>query len=192
MSNRKGHLFVVSGPSGTGKSSILQMFLKEDGESRFSVSSTTRAKRDHEVDGRDYRFMGETEFRAMIERGEFLEWENVHGYFYGTPRKEVDQPLSEGIDVILDIDVKGALVVREACPEAVLIFIDTPSPDELVRRLSARGEKEIEKRMRRVREEVAKKGLFTYVVVNDNLMTAYSEFREIVARIRREDGQNNR
>ena len=192
MSNRSGHLFVVSGPSGTGKSSILEMFLHEDTQTRFSVSYTTRAKRDHEVDGRDYRFVDAAKFQAMVGEGEFLEWENVHGHFYGTPRTEVLQPLSEGTDVMLDIDVKGALTVKEEWPEAVLIFIDTPSPDELVRRLSARGEKEIEKRMQRVREEVAKKGLFTYVVVNDTLNKAYAEFKSIIADIRRQHGQDNR
>ncbi|MGD0487479.1 MAG: guanylate kinase [Syntrophorhabdales bacterium] len=192
MSNRSGHLFVVSGPSGTGKSSILERFLNEDTQTRFSVSYTTRAKRDHEVDGRDYRFVDAAKFRAMVGEGEFLEWENVHGYLYGTPRTEVLRPLSEGIDVILDIDVKGALTVKEERPEAVLIFIDTPSPDELVRRLSARGEKEIERRMQRVREEVAKKGLFTYVVVNDTLNKAYAEFKSIIADIRRQHGQDNR
>jgi len=192
MSNKSGHLFVVSGPSGTGKSSILERFLNEDTQTRFSVSYTTRAKRDHEVDGRDYRFVDAAKFRAMVGEGEFLEWENVHGYLYGTPRTEVLRPLSEGIDVILDIDVKGALTVKEERPEAVLIFIDTPSPDELVRRLSARGEKEIERRMQRVREEVAKKGLFTYVVVNDTLNKAYAEFKSIIADIRRQHGQDNR
>ena len=192
MSNEKGHLFVVSGPSGTGKSSIIEMFLNEDKHARFSVSYTTRVKRDHEVDGRDYRFVDAAQFQAMVGQGEFLEWENVHGYFYGTPRTEVLQPLSEGTDVILDIDVKGALTVKEKWPEAVLIFIDTPSLDELVRRLSARGEKEIERRMQRVREEVAKKGLFTYVVVNDNLNRAYVEFKSIITDIRRQHGQDNR
>ena len=192
MSNNSGHLFVVSGPSGTGKSSILEMFLNEDKDARFSVSYTTRAKRDHEVDGRDYWFVDAARFQTMIRSGEFLEWENVHGYLYGTPRTEVLQPLSEGIDVMLDIDVKGALTVKEKWPEAVLIFIDTPSPDELVRRLSARGEKEIERRMQRVREEVAKKGLFTCVVVNDNLNKAYVEFKSLISSIRRQHGQDNR
>jgi guanylate kinase len=192
MSNKKGHLFVVSGPSGTGKSSIIERFLNEDKHACFSVSYTTRVKRDHEVDGRDYRFVDAARFQAMVGEGEFLEWENVHGYFYGTPRTEVLQPLSEGTDVILDIDVKGALTVKAAWPEAVLIFIDTPSLDELVRRLSARGEKEIERRMQRVREEVAKKGLFTYVVVNDNLNKAYLEFKSIITDIRRQHGQDNR
>jgi guanylate kinase len=192
MSSKSGHLFVVSGPSGTGKSSILEMFLRQDTQTRFSVSYTTRAKRDHEIDGRDYHFVDEAKFRAMVAEGDFLEWENVHGHLYGTPRREVLQPLSEGADVMLDIDVKGALTVKEKWPEAVLIFIDTPSPDELVRRLSARGEKEIERRMQRVREEVAKKGLFTYVVVNDTLNKAYEEFKSIITDVRRQHGQDNR
>lgn len=192
MSNEPGHLFVVSGPSGTGKSTILAMFLNDDGQTRFSVSYTTRAKRDNEVDGRDYRFVDAARFQAMADAGEFLEWEHVHGYFYGTPRAEVLQPLSEGIDVVLDIDVKGALAVKEQFPEAVLIFIDTPSLDELMRRLAARGEQEIGKRMERVREETAKKGLFTYVVVNDTLNKAYVEFKSIITRVRRQHGQDNR
>jgi guanylate kinase len=193
MSNRKGHLFVVSGPSGTGKSSLIERFLAEDAGSRFSVSYTTRAKRAHEVDGRNYRFVDEGTFRTMIARDEFLEWENVHGHLYGTPRREVEEPLSAGLDLILDIDVKGALKVKEKVPEAVLIFVDTPSIEELVRRLSARGEKEIERRMERVREEVSKKGLFTYVVINDTLNRAYGEFKSIIAGVRRQqDGQDNR
>jgi guanylate kinase len=193
MSNKRGRLFVVSGPSGTGKSSLIEKFLAEDSMCRFSVSYTTRAKRGHEVDGRDYRFVDEGTFRAMIARGEFLEWESVHGHMYGTPRREVEEPLSAGLDVILDIDVKGALTVKEKLPEAVLIFVDTPSMDELVRRLVARGEKEIERRMQRVREEVEKKDLFTCVVINDNLNRAYGELKSIIAGVRRQqDGQDNR
>jgi len=185
MSNKKGHLFVVSGPSGTGKSTLIERFLREDGRARFSVSCTTRARREHEKDGRDYFFVGEEKFRAMIDEGSFLEWEEVHGYFYGTPRREVALPLAEGIDVLLDIDVKGALSVKAACREAVLIFVETASMDELRRRLSIRGEKEIEKRMERVKEEVEKKPLFTYVVTNDKIEKAYSEFRSIIDRARR-------
>lgn len=189
MSNRKGHLFVISGPSGTGKSTLIDKFLKEDKNARFSVSYTTREKRPHEIDGQNYYFTDSDTFRSMIEEGKFLEWENVHGYFYGTPVEELKQPVSEGIDVLLDVDVKGALSVKERCPEAVLIFVDTPSMDELIRRLSIRGEKEIEKRMERVKEEVAKKALFTYVVINDNLSRAYNEFRSIIDSIRRrQDG----
>jgi guanylate kinase len=193
MSNRKGHLFVVSGPSGTGKSTLIKDFLREDGRARFSVSYTTRRRRDREQDGLDYYFVDTGTFKAMIDEDAFLEWEKVHGYYYGTPKKEVLEPLSQGTDVILDIDVKGALSVREQYPEAVLIFVDTPSVDELVRRLALRGEKEIEKRMERVKEEVAKKALFTYIVINDSMQRAYDEFKSIIAGMRRhQDGKDYR
>jgi guanylate kinase len=192
MSNRQGHLFVVSGPSGTGKSTLIARFLAEDADSRFSVSYTTRAKRPHEVDGRNYRFVKEETFLAMIESDGFLEWEKVHDYFYGTPKTEVMEPIAEGIDVVLDVDVKGALTIKDKHPEAVLIFVDTPSIEELVRRLSQRGEAEIEKRMKRVREEVALKPLFTYTVINDNINRSYQEFRSIINEVRRlEDGKDN-
>jgi guanylate kinase len=192
MSSRKGRLFVISGPSGTGKSTLIDRFLREDPTSRFSVSYTTRQKRPHEVDGKSYRFVEAETFRKMIDSDEFLEWESVHGYFYGTPKSEITRPLSEGSDVVLDIDVKGALAVKAKCPDAVLIFVDTPSIEELVRRLSLRGEQEIEKRMQRVNEEVAQKHLFTYAVINDNIARSYQEFRSIIADVRRhEDGKNN-
>jgi guanylate kinase len=186
MPNKQGSLFVISGPSGTGKSTLIERFLAEDKGVRFSVSYTTRAMRPHEVDGRNYRFVDAETFDRMVGEGGFLEWENVHGYCYGTPKKEVTAPLSEGIDVVLDIDVKGALRVKKECDRATLIFVDTPSVDELIRRLSTRGEKEIEKRMQRVREEVASKPLFTYVVINDNINRAYDELRSIITEVRRQ------
>ena len=184
MSKRKGQLFVVSGPSGAGKSTIIERFLKEDGNAVFSVSCTTRKKRENEVEGKDYRFTDESTFKKMIDADGFLEWENVHGYLYGTPADQISKPLAEGLDVVLDIDVKGALKVHEKCPRACLIFLEPPSVEELVRRLSLRGEKEIEKRMERVREEMAKKGLFTYTVKNDKVDVAYCEFQSIIEKVR--------
>ncbi len=166
---KKGVLIVVSGPSGVGKSTLIDRFLEEDAQSEFSVSYTTRQKRPHEEDGIDYYFTDENIFKELIEKGYFLEWENVHGNFYGTPRAEIMASLEKGKDIILDIDVKGALSIKGQCSASRLIFIEPPSVEELKSRLSLRGEKDIEKRMRRVEEEIALKGQFGYTILNDDL-----------------------
>lgn len=191
MLNRKGRIFVVSGPSGVGKSTILGMFLKEDRESLFSISFTTRKKRVDEVNGRDYYFVSEELFSEMVKKDLFLEWEEVHGNFYGTPKDQILKAKREGKDIFLDIDVKGALKVKEKCREAILIFIMPPSKESLFDRLLKRGEKEIEKRMRRFEEEVEKKDLFDYIIINDNLEKAYIEFKNLVSGIRRENGKDH-
>jgi guanylate kinase len=189
---RQGRIFVVSGPSGAGKSSLIQRFLAKDKRSAFWVSCTTRASRGNEVDGKDYHFIDEQTFRHMIDEHQFLEWEQVHGYYYGTPSEDLREVLDKGLDVILDIDVKGALKVQEACPKALLIFVEPPSTEELFRRLSRRGEKEIGQRMKIVEEEVAKQGHFQYTIRNYNLDRAVMEFQAIIAQARGTwHGENN-
>lgn len=193
MSKGKGHLFVVSGPSGSGKTTLIEKLLKEDGNTVFSVSYTTRSPRPNERHGKDYYFTDAAIFERMIAESGFLEWESVHGYLYGTPVREVTEPLEKGIDVVLDIDVKGALRVMERCPQACLIFIEPPSVEELTKRLSIRGEKEIEKRMQRVKEEMEKKHLFTFTVRNDNVFNAFKDFRSIISSVRgQSNGENHR
>jgi guanylate kinase len=190
--NKKGVLIVVSGPSGVGKSTLIERFLQEDAQSSFSVSYTTRQKRKHEIDGRDYYFVSKETFEEMIGKDSFLEWESVHSYMYGTPKEEVLKTLNTGKDIILDIDVKGALNIQNKCSNACLIFIEPPSTEELIRRLALRGEKEIDLRMKRVQEEIARKTLFGYTITNDEFEKAYNKFRETISEIRRNsNGKNN-
>lgn len=183
--DKKGHLFVVSGPSGVGKTTLIERFLKEDSSSRFSVSYTTRKQRANEVDGKDYYFVNKDTFERMIAEGHFLEWEKVHGQLYGTPQKEVLDALRQGIDLFLDIDVNGALRVKERYENACLIFVEPRSQSDLMKRLTLRGEKEISLRMKRVSEEMEKKYLFQYSVINDKLDAAYRQFTEIIDTMRR-------
>ncbi|MCX7965307.1 MAG: guanylate kinase [Syntrophorhabdaceae bacterium] len=184
MEIKKGLLFVVSGPSGVGKSTLIEKFLKEDKNSTFSVSYTTREKREHEKEGKDYYFVDRDTFLEMIKNGEFLEWETVHDNLYGTPKKEIFNALKKGMDIFLDIDVNGALKIKKAYPWACLIFVEPPSKEELKKRLTLRGEKNIELRLKRYDEEIEKKHIFDYNVINDNLERAYKDFVKIIKNVR--------
>ncbi|MCB1982072.1 MAG: guanylate kinase [Rhodoferax sp.] len=178
-----GNLFVVSAPSGAGKSSLVKALLELDARLAVSVSHTTRAPRGQEQHGREYWFVDAPAFRAMIERGEFIEWAEVHGNLYGTSRGAIDERLRAGQDVVLEIDWQGALQIRGLFPHAVLIFVLPPSWDELRQRLRRRGEdgeEVIERRMANAREEVAQARHFDFVIINGLFETALFDLKTVV------------
>ena len=178
-----GNLFVVAAPSGAGKSSLVKALLELDAHLAVSVSHTTRAPRGQEKDGREYWFVDEPGFRAMIDRGEFFEWAQVHGNLYGTSRRAIEARLARGEDVVLEIDWQGALQIKQLFEHAVLIFILPPSWDELRQRLLRRGEdgpEVIERRMANAREEVAQARHFDYVIINALFETALFDLKTVV------------
>jgi guanylate kinase len=178
-----GNLFVVAAPSGAGKSSLVKALLELDSRLAVSVSHTTRAPRGQEQHGREYWFIDEPAFRAMIEREEFFEWAQVHGNLYGTSRTAIEQRLEGGEDVVLEIDWQGALQIKTIFPHAVLIFILPPSWDELRQRLLRRGEdrpETIATRMLNAREEVAQARHFDFVIINSLFETALFDLKTVV------------
>ena len=178
-----GNLYVVSAPSGAGKSSLVKALLELDARLMVSVSHTTRAPRGQELHGREYWFVGQDEFQAMIDRGDFFEWAQVHGNRYGTSRAAIERRLQAGEDVVLEIDFQGALQIKQLFPAAVLIFILPPSWEELLQRLRRRGEdtpEVIEQRMINARHEVAQARHFDYIVVNALFDTALFDLKTIV------------
>ncbi|MEO2065726.1 MAG: guanylate kinase [Desulfurobacteriaceae bacterium] len=184
LSRERGLLIVISAPSGTGKTTLTHMLLKEFPNMEFSISFTTRKPRPGEVNGKDYWFISREEFLRRIEEGDFLEWAEVYGNLYGTSKSQVLKALNEGKDVLLDIDTQGALQVKENFPEAVLIFILPPSLEELERRLKNRGtdpEEVIEKRLKVAREEIKRAKFYDYIVVNDVLEVAYNKLKSIIS-----------
>lgn len=175
---RKGNLFVLSGPSGAGKGTLVKRVLQRVPDAWVSVSATTRQPRPGEVDGRDYFFLDQPRFDELVSQGGFLEWAHVHGNSYGTLRSRVQDRIDQGSQVILEIDVQGAFQVKEAMPEAHLIFIEPPSLEELERRLRGRGtetEEVICNRMKTAEVELARKMEYDVQVVNDELERATEE-----------------
>ena len=175
---------VLSAPSGAGKTTIARALVRDSEDVVFSVSATTRLPRDGEVDGVDYDFLSETVFRAMIEADEFVEWAEVHGHLYGTSRRALQAALDEDRFLILDVDVQGAMQMRERVPDVVLVFVLPPSADALVERLKERGtegEDTVAQRIENARAELDQASRFDYIVVNENLDQAIEEVQSIVS-----------
>lgn len=180
----KGKLFVFSGPSGTGKSSIVNRVLDMRDDVAFSVSATTREKREGEEHGVDYFFVDRETFLQMVDRGEFLEHAEYVNNLYGTPKEPVLKQLNKGINVILDIEVQGADQIKKQYPEAILLFIVPPSLEELKRRLINRGTdspERIEQRMEQAKKEFSRIDNYDYIIVNDILETAISDANAIIS-----------
>jgi len=183
MAKRKGKLFIVSAPSGSGKTTLCERLIKRMPHIVRSVSFTTRLPRKNEKDGRDYIFVTKKEFEKEIRRKNLLEWARNFGYYYGTPKDRVLKLLARGTDVILAIDVKGAMKVKRLCPKGIFIFILPPSMAELRNRLKRRktdGYSEISKRMQAAIREFSYLPKYTYSVVNDNLEKATDKLEAIV------------
>jgi guanylate kinase len=184
-----GTLFVVSAPSGAGKTTLVKMLMERDPQVRHSVSYTTRAPRPGEQDGREYNFIDISTFAAMRDRGDFLEWAEVHGNFYGTSRVWLTEQMAAGSDMLLEIDWQGAQQVRRLFPEAVTIFILPPSVAELERRLRGRGqdaEDVIQRRVAAALGEMRHVGEFNFVIINNDLQVAAEDLAAAVraARLR--------
>ena len=180
----KGLLIVLSGPSGAGKSTVVKKLMQQRGNIHFSVSYTTRAPRNEDVDGVTYNFVDRTEFERMIQANEFLEYAEYSGNYYGTSLKVIEEKQAAGIDVLLDIEVQGAANVRAKCPDAILVFTIPPTYVELERRLRGRktdDEEMIRKRLNRALEEIREIPKYDYLVVNDQVDNAVAELDAIMS-----------
>lgn len=183
MSARRGKVFVVSGPSGVGKSTIVRRVLESDPQVRFSVSHTTRARREGERDGVDYRFVDMATFRDLIARGAFLEHAEYQGNLYGTSRAAVEEPTRSGFDLILEVEVQGAKQLQTRLPDAVRVFIRPPSLESLEARLRARNTEDAsvaKGRLERAREELHYADECQHRIVNDSIDKAVEELLRII------------
>lgn len=181
--SRVGNLFVVSGPSGAGKGTLLSQVIERIPDAWVSVSATTRSPRPGEIEGVHYFFLDTGHFKSLVEQDGFLEWAQVHDNYYGTLKQSVIDHMNAGDQIILEIDVQGALQVRKALPEAHLVFIEPPSLEELERRLRQRGtetEDVISSRMKTAEVELAQKMEYDVQVVNDDLERAVDELVEVI------------
>ena len=183
MIKRRGTLFVVSAPSGAGKTTLCREMRLRLSELAYSVSVTTRPPRPGEIDGTDFRFVSETKFRELLAKNEMAEWATVHGNLYGTPAAPLDAALREGRDVLLDIDTQGAAQLRARYPDAVLVFVVAPSMAELEQRLRERrsdAETDIARRLERARQEIALWRRYDYLIVNRDVKEAMEQLESII------------
>ncbi len=183
----RGRLYILSGPAGVGKGTVLRRVFEKLDNIVYSVSCTTRAPRPGERDGVNYIFMDEPSFKKMVGEGRFIEWANVHGHFYGTRKDIVEETLRQGKDVLLEIDVQGASQVKGKMPEAVMIFIQPPSFEELVRRLQKRGTEgpeELKLRISNAKTEMSHADEYEYMIINDKIEKAADDFIKIVKKYR--------
>jgi len=180
---REGILFILSGPAGSGKTTLTKKLIEKFSDIRFSVSCTTRKKRPGELDGVDYRFLSEGEFKEMIQKGGFAEWATVHGNLYGTPIKELENSILTGVDLILDLDVQGARNIRGKYSSGVYIFLVPSSFDVLRERLIKRQSDEqfeIKKRLEDAKKEMEEVQIYDYIIINDSLDEALEKLAAIV------------
>lgn len=188
MSDKQGLLLVISGPSGVGKGTVCKELIKLSNEYKISVSKTTRNPRPGETEGISYYFDTKENFEKLIDQGELLEYANFCGNYYGTPKKPVDENLKNGVNVILEIEVQGAMKVKEKRPDCLLIFVMPPSKKELKKRLKGRGtepEDVIKQRLNRALEELSLCREYDYFVINHNPLEAAKEIIEIVNKERK-------
>ena len=183
MSNSKGRLFIISGPSGSGKDTVLKEIFKCCPEIAFSISSITRPMREGEVEGEKYNFISRQKFEAMLENDELLEHNVFVGNYYGTPKAPVIEAVNKGLNMFIEVDVNGAANIRKSLPEAVSIFIMPPSFHELKRRLKGRGtesEELIEKRLNSALGEIKRASEYDYIIVNDDITAAADNILSVI------------
>lgn len=183
METKRGRIFIISAPSGCGKTTLCRRLLKSGLELSYSVSMTTRPRRLGEIHGKDYYFVSNGNFQKGIRQNKFLEWTKTYGWYYGTPKRFILDLLKKGKDILLSIDVKGAMNVKRFYPKSVLIFILPPSLKELKKRLKRRNsddKKEIQKRLKIVKREISYADRYDYCVVNDNVDIAVCKLKAIV------------
>ena len=184
----KGKLFVITGPSGTGKGTVLKRVFADIDNIFYSISATTRSPRPGEEHGREYYFVSKSDFEDMIANNKLLEYAAYSGNYYGTPLQPIQEKTESGKDVVLEIELQGAIQVRKRCPDAAFIFISPPSMEELEQRLRGRAtedEAHIQMRLAKAKEECAAADKFDHIVVNDDLDTAVNELSKVILSYRK-------